>query len=63
MILQALVHYYETLARQGKITSLGWCQERVSFVLELSEEGKLKRVITLKQETTLGKKLFGCLKL
>ena len=56
MILQALVHYYETLARQGKITSLGWCQERVSFVLELSEEGKLKRVISLKQETTLGKK-------
>ena len=56
MILQALVHYYETLARQGKITSLGWCQERVSFVLELSEEGKLKRVVSLKQETTLGKK-------
>ncbi len=56
MILQALVHYYETLARQGKITSLGWCQERVSFVLELSEDGKLKRVISLKQETTLGKK-------
>ncbi len=56
MILQALVHYYETLARQGKITSLGWCQERVSFVLELSEDGKLKRVISLKLETTLGKK-------
>ena len=56
MILQALVHYYETLARQGKITSLGWCQERVSFVLELSEDGELKRVISLKLETTLGKK-------
>ena len=50
MILQSLVQYYETLEQKGKISSPGWCTAKVSFALELSGEGKLKRVIPLKVE-------------
>lgn len=56
MILQSLVEYYEALERQGKITKPGWCHAKVSFALELSSDGELKRVIPLKQERVKGKK-------
>ena len=57
MILQSLVQYYETLEQKGKISSPGWCTAKVSFALELSGEGKLKRVIPLKVEKERGKKI------
>ena len=57
MILQSLVQYYETLEQKGKISSPGWCTAKVSFALELSGEGKLKRVIPLKVEKERGKKM------
>lgn len=56
MILQALVEYYETLERRGEITRPGWCRAKVSFALELSAEGALKRVLSLKREVQRGKK-------
>lgn len=56
MILQSLVTYYESLERKGKITSPGWCSAKVSFGLELSEEGELIRVIPLKESVERGKK-------
>lgn len=56
MILQSLVTYYEALEKRGEITSPGWCRAKVSFALELSLEGKLKRVISLKEEVERGKK-------
>lgn len=56
MILQSLVAYYEALERQGKITSPGWSRAKVSYALELSEEGGLKRVIPLKVQEQSGKK-------
>lgn len=56
MILQSLVQYYETLEKKGQITKPGWCRAKVSFALELSSEGELKRVIPLKIEQQKGKK-------
>ena len=56
MILQSLTAYYETLERKGEITSPGWCNAKVSFALELSWDGQLKRVIPLKKEVERGKK-------
>ena len=56
MILQSLTAYYEALERKGEITRPGWCNAKVSFALELSMEGQLKRVIPLKNEVERGKK-------
>lgn len=56
MILQSLVQYYEALEQKGEITRPGWCKAKVSFVLELSAEGQLLRVIPLKTEKERGKK-------
>lgn len=57
MILQSLVQYYEALEKRGEISRPGWCKAKVSFALELSEEGELLRVIPLKQEKQRGKKM------
>ena len=46
MILQSLVQYYEALEQKGEITRPGWCIARVSFALELSPNGDLKRIIS-----------------
>lgn len=56
MILQSLVQYYEALEKKGEITKPGWCDAKVSFALELSLDGQLKRVIPLKIEKEKGKK-------
>lgn len=56
MILQSLVKYYESLEQKGEITKPGWCNAKVSFALELSADGQLKRVIPLKVEKERGKK-------
>lgn len=56
MILQSLVQYYEALEQRGEITRPGWCNARVSFALELSSDGELKRIISLKEEKQKGKK-------
>lgn len=45
MILQSLVQYYEALERKGEITSPGWCTAKVSYALELSRDGQLKRIV------------------
>lgn len=57
MILQSLVQYYETLAEKGKITKPGWSNAKISFALELSPEGQLIRVISMKTEQPKGKKM------
>ena len=41
MILQALVQYYEDLLANGKITRPGWTSAKVSWALELDENGQL----------------------
>ena len=56
MILQALTEYYESLAREGKVSREGWCQAKVSYAVNLSKEGKILGIISLKQEEERGKK-------
>lgn len=56
MILQALVDYYEALAEKGKIARPGWAEVRVSFALELTENGGLLQVHPLKSDQGDGKK-------
>ena len=56
MILQALTHYYEDLLEQGKIGRPGWSQVKVSYGLDLDEEGNLVQLLHLQQEVTRGKK-------
>lgn len=57
MILQSLVQYYEALERDGKVFRPGWCEAKVSFALDLSEEGELLGIIPLKQQEQRGKKM------
>ena len=50
MILQALVHYYEALAAQGKISKPGWGPAKISYALELDSQGNLLGVQFLKKD-------------
>ena len=56
MILQALVNYYESLAAQGKLAKPGWGEAKISFALEISEEGDLTGILTLVESVQQGKK-------
>jgi CRISPR-associated protein Csd1 len=56
MILQALVDYYEVLARKGEIARPGWANVKVSYALEIDENGRLLQVLPLKTEKQVGKK-------
>lgn len=56
MILQALVQHYEKLAEQGKVSRAGWCHAKVSYAIELREDGEIKMLIPLKVEEERGKK-------
>ena len=56
MILQALVNHYENLEKQGKVDQEGWCKAKVSYGINLSSDGKIQGIITLKQEEERGKK-------
>ncbi|MBP3310647.1 MAG: type I-C CRISPR-associated protein Cas8c/Csd1 [Butyricicoccus sp.] len=48
MILQALCTYYNALAARGEISPPGWCSAKVSFALDIDENGALHGVIPLK---------------
>ena len=42
MILQALCKYYEQLEKEGKLPTPGWCQAKVSYAIELNQDGDVK---------------------
>ena len=56
MILQALTEYYRTLERAGKIAAPGWGPVKVSFALEIRDDGTLEQVIPIQTEQQRGKK-------
>lgn len=56
MILQALTQYYEDLLAQGKIARPGWAVAKVSWALELGEDGSLLGLFHLQREVLRGKK-------
>ena len=56
MILQALTEYYEAMAKKDEISKLGWCKAKVSFALNISKDGELLNIISLKNLKEKGKK-------
>ena len=56
MILQSLTQYYEDLLSLGEIARLGWAVAKVSWALELGEDGNLLGIYHLQQEVSRGKK-------
>ncbi len=56
MILQALVDYYELLAKANKISKPGYCIANVSYALNLSKSGELVGMMPLKLQVERGKK-------
>lgn len=56
MILQALVNHYENLVAQGMAEKEGWCKAKVSYAVDLSENGSILGIYSLKTEEERGKK-------
>jgi len=56
MILPALVKHYENLAEEGKVSRPGWCSAKVAYQIDLSTDGEIKGIISLREEEERGKK-------
>ena len=56
MILQALVHLYDELCKQGKIAEEGWGIAKVSHRIVLDEDGHLHGIVSAKKKVQRGKK-------
>ena len=56
MILQALTQYYDALNARGEIDAPGWGRPKISYALQLRENGELTQVIPLLHEVDAGKK-------
>lgn len=57
MLLQALNQYYETLCARGVLSVPGWNDGfKVTFGLDLSDEGEIVRIIDFREEQIRGKK-------
>lgn len=56
MILQALVRHYEDLIGLNMIAPPGWDQVKVSYALELDEQGQLLRAVSIQENVVKGKK-------
>lgn len=60
MILQSLVDYYETLARQGAIAKPGWGKYKISYAVNLNQQGEVIGILSLEKEVMRGKKEGIC---
>lgn len=56
MILQALYRLYETLAAKDMVQEPGWAQSKISYALNLSDDGRILDVFTLIREEPRGKR-------
>ena len=56
MILQALTQYYDALNARSEIDTPGWGRPKISYALQLRENGELAQVIPLLHEVDAGKK-------
>ena len=53
MIIKALSDYYYSLLEKGKdIPVSGWCYEKVSYALLITDEGELAEVVSLFEKET-----------
>ena len=58
MILQSLVKLYDALTECGTLEKPGWLPVKVSWGLELGDDGQLIRVLPLEQPDEKGKKML-----
>lgn len=56
MILQSLVKLYEALAECGTLERPGWSPVKVSWGIEIDDDGRLLRMLPLENEVIKGKK-------
>ncbi len=56
MILQSLVRYYEIMAKDGKLPLPGYSTANVSLAINLSPDGTVQSIVTMKEPKTRGKK-------
>ena len=56
MILQTLNRYYDRLVEAGTLERPGWQPVKISFALQIDDDGTLKRVLRLGSEADNGKK-------
>ena len=56
MILQALNHYYDRLVQDGTLERPGWQPVKVSYALQINDEGRLVHVLSRMTEAERGKK-------
>ncbi len=56
MILQVLTRHYEDLLELGQISRPGWSKAKVSWAMELGDDGSLEGLIHLQREVERGKK-------
>ncbi len=57
MILQALTRYYEDLLSRGEIDAPGWTPVKISYTLDLDENGQLMQIVSIRQPAEKGKTL------
>lgn len=48
--LQSLVAYYETLARQGAIAKPGWGDYKISYAVNLNQQGEVIGILSLEKK-------------
>ena len=56
MILQALVRYYEDLLQNGTLSAPGWVKEKISWGLQLADDGQPLVLHDLRTPQQRGKK-------
>lgn len=56
MILQALVAYYNGLAARGEISKSGWAKAKISWAVELGDDGSVLGILPLTTMSADGKK-------
>ena len=56
MILQALVAYYNKLAMRGEISKPGWAKTKISWAVELGDDGSVLSILPLTTMSADGKK-------
>ncbi len=59
MILQALTRHYEDLLALGKISRPGWGSSKVSYGLELSDDGDVIALLSLQHTQQRGQKMIA----
>ena len=63
MILQALVQCYEALAEKGELEKPGWSPVKVSWGLELDENGQVLSLLPMGGTDAKGKQVPQSMKL